>query len=58
MLYPGPYYQFFERYSDVDMQKAINAMEEVVEEEGPYDGVLGFSQVRNPDHKPTAITKK
>jgi len=27
------------------MQNAIAMMEEMAEEEGPYDGVLGFSQV-------------
>jgi hypothetical protein len=57
MVYPGPYYQFFEQFSDADMQKAINVVEEVVEEEGPYDGVLGFSQVRNPFYTPMAIKK-
>jgi len=27
------------------MQNTIAMMEEMAEEEGPYDGVLGFSQV-------------
>lgn len=44
-IYPGPYYSFFEQYSDADMQEAIKVVEEIVEEEDPYDGVLGFSQV-------------
>jgi hypothetical protein len=45
-VYPGPYYQFFDQYSGAAMQEAIKIVEEVVDEDGPYDGVVGFSQVR------------
>ncbi|KUJ13196.1 uncharacterized protein LY89DRAFT_687410 [Mollisia scopiformis] len=43
-LFPGPYYCFFDKYSEEEMQKAIEFVHEVVEEDGPYDCVMGFSQ--------------
>jgi thiaminase len=44
-VYPGPYYCFFNQYSSSEMQNAVDFIREVVEEDGPYDAVIGFSQV-------------
>ncbi len=46
-VYPGPYYCFFERCSAEEMKKAVNFVREVVDKDGPYDCVIGFSQVWN-----------
>ncbi|KAE8441695.1 hypothetical protein EG329_004568 [Mollisiaceae sp. DMI_Dod_QoI] len=43
-VYPGPYYCFFEKHSEEEMQKAIDFVREIVEEDGPYACVIGFSQ--------------
>ncbi|CZR50580.1 uncharacterized protein PAC_00454 [Phialocephala subalpina] len=43
-VYPGPYYCFFERYSEEYLQKVVDFVCGVVDEDGPYDGVIGFSQ--------------
>ena len=45
-IFPGPYYCFFEKYSKENMREAVEYVAEVVEEDGPYDLVIGFSQVR------------
>lgn len=44
-IYPAPYYCFFERHSEEEMQAAVEFVKEVVEEDGPYDMIMGFSQV-------------
>jgi len=41
-IYPGPYLQYASCAETVD--KAIAYLEEIMEEEGPFDGVIGFSQ--------------
>lgn len=43
-VYPGPYYCFFNQYSSSEIQSAVGFVREIVEEDGPYDAVIGFSQ--------------
>lgn len=43
-IYPGPNFCFFDRYTPKDMQDAVEYVDEVVKEDGPYDCVMGFSQ--------------
>lgn len=45
-VYPGPYHCFFETYTPDRMADAVDYVREIVEEEGPFDAVFGFSQVR------------
>lgn len=45
-VYPGPYYCYFPKYTPEAMDEAVQYVQEVVEEDGPYDCVIGFSQVR------------
>lgn len=45
-VYPGPYYCFFESYTPERMSDAVEYVREIVEDEGPFDAVMGFSQVR------------
>ncbi|VUC29983.1 unnamed protein product [Clonostachys rosea] len=40
----GPFYSHTRAYDPQSMQAAIEHLEEVIEESGPFDGVLGFSQ--------------
>lgn len=45
-VYPGPYYCFFESYTPDRMHDAVEYVREIVEDEGPFDAIIGFSQVR------------
>lgn len=47
-IFPGPYYCFFQQYSDLDMARAVKYVQEVVDEDGPYNCLIGFSQVLIP----------
>jgi hypothetical protein len=44
-IYPGPNYCFFDKYSPEQMQDALEYLDEIIAEDGPYDAVIGFSQV-------------
>ena len=44
-IYPGPYYCFFDAYTPEHMNDAIEHVREIVEEDGPYDAIIAFSQV-------------
>jgi hypothetical protein len=44
-VYPGPYYCFFDAYTPERMDDAIEHVREIVEEDGPYDAIIAFSQV-------------
>ena len=44
-IYPAPYYCFFESYTPERMSDAVSFVREIVEEDGPYDAIFGFSQV-------------
>ena len=47
-IYTGPYSCFFQQYSKASMQQAVEYVREVVDEDGPYDCIMGFSQVCGP----------
>ncbi|CAH0023140.1 unnamed protein product [Clonostachys rhizophaga] len=40
----GPFFSHMRAYDPQNMQAAIEHLEEVIDEMGPFDGVLGFSQ--------------
>ncbi|KAI1328523.1 DUF341 domain-containing protein [Xylariaceae sp. FL0255] len=40
----GPYYSHSQGYSPADISQAIQYLEEILEDEGPFDGIFGFSQ--------------
>ncbi|KAM7200795.1 Serine hydrolase (FSH1) domain containing protein [Rhypophila sp. PSN 637] len=41
---PGPFYSWYEALSSPQCQESHDAISETIEEEGPFDGVIGFSQ--------------
>lgn len=43
MAYPGPYLCYYDAPTPEAVQAAVDLVFEVVEEDGPYDAVLGFS---------------
>ena len=43
-FYPGPYYCYYNLPTHDLVQQAQSYIEEVIEDEGPFDGVIGFSQ--------------
>jgi hypothetical protein len=44
-VYPGPYHCFFDSYTPERMTDAIEHVREIIEEDGPYDAIIAFSQV-------------
>jgi len=42
-IYPGPYYTYFELPTKCQVQATLEFLEEFIEDEGPFDGVIGFS---------------
>lgn len=44
MFYPGPYYCFYELPIPEQVEAAFDLLTDVIEEEGPFDGIIGFSQ--------------
>lgn len=43
-LYPSPYLCWYEQGNPEDVQAAHDYLVSVIEEDGPYDGVIGFSE--------------
>jgi len=43
-LYPGPYLAWHTQYEPQHVQPVHDFLRTVIEEDGPYDGVIGFSQ--------------
>jgi len=43
-LYPGPYLTWFSRYEPERVNKVHDFLRSVMDEDGPYDGIIGFSQ--------------
>lgn len=41
---PGPYYSHTQGYSPQDISQAIGDLEDILENQGPFDGIFGFSQ--------------
>ncbi|KAH8885727.1 hypothetical protein GQ53DRAFT_728710 [Thozetella sp. PMI_491] len=44
LLHPGPYFAWHRRHFTKDIQAAHDYINSVIEEDGPYDGVIGYSQ--------------
>ncbi|KAL8758335.1 MAG: hypothetical protein Q9184_003956 [Pyrenodesmia sp. 2 TL-2023] len=40
----GPFFSHTQGYSPVDIAQAIGYLEDILEDEGPFDGIFGFSQ--------------
>lgn len=50
-VYPGPYLAFYpNKPTGTDIMDAYESVLEVIEKEGPFDGVIGFSQVNRSSH--------
>lgn len=43
-LYPSPYFCWYERGGPGEVKAALEFLVSVIEEDGPYDGVIGFSE--------------
>ncbi|EED15545.1 EF-hand calcium-binding domain protein [Talaromyces stipitatus ATCC 10500] len=43
-FYPPPYLCWHERYEPKDVQAVHDYINSVIEEDGPYDGIIGFSE--------------
>ena len=43
-FFPGPYFCYYDLPTDDLVRQAQVYIEEIIEEEGPFDGVIGFSQ--------------
>lgn len=43
-FYPGPYYSFYELPTKPQVAAALDLLDEAIDDEGPFDGVIGFSQ--------------
>ncbi|KAI1618128.1 serine hydrolase FSH [Exophiala viscosa] len=40
----GPFYCYYDAFDPANVKKALEMLDEVIEEEGPFDGIVGFSQ--------------
>ncbi|KJX98972.1 ef-hand calcium-binding domain protein [Zymoseptoria brevis] len=43
-IYPPPYLAFYKSPIPEDVADAVDLIESIIEDEGPFDGILGFSQ--------------
>ncbi|RMD42203.1 hypothetical protein DV735_g2934, partial [Chaetothyriales sp. CBS 134920] len=43
-IFPGPYYAFYPVPTAIDVELAHQYVAEIMEDEGPFDAVMGFSQ--------------
>lgn len=43
-FFPGPYYSYYVLPTPDEVQNAFDMIDEMIEEEGPFDAVIGFSQ--------------
>ncbi|EGP86305.1 unnamed protein product [Zymoseptoria tritici ST99CH_1A5] len=43
-IYPPPHFCFFDKYNPEELEEAVEYVREVVEADGPYDAIMGFSQ--------------
>jgi hypothetical protein len=44
-VYPGPYSCYYVEPSTKNLQDALDLVYHVMDEEGPFDAIMGFSQV-------------
>lgn len=43
-VFPGPFYCYYSKPTQEQLEAAYNLIHEVIDEDGPFDGVFGFSQ--------------
>ncbi|KAJ5272906.1 EF-hand calcium-binding domain protein [Penicillium angulare] len=43
-FYPGPYIGWFPTYEPASVKEIQDTIKEIIDEDGPYDGVIGFSE--------------
>jgi len=43
-LFPGPFYCYYNKPTAENLQAAYDLVLEIIEEEGPFEGIFGFSQ--------------
>jgi pimeloyl-ACP methyl ester carboxylesterase len=44
LLYSGPYLCYYDRHDTSSIRSALDVLQDIIEEDGPFDGVIGFSQ--------------
>ncbi|KAK5996869.1 Esterase alnB [Cladobotryum mycophilum] len=42
--YPGPFYSYTTGYSPKEIRDALDDLDDFIQENGPFDGIIGFSQ--------------
>ncbi|KAH5502667.1 hypothetical protein HBI38_184030 [Parastagonospora nodorum] len=42
--HPGPFFTFTQNYAPFHMARAVEYVEDLIAEEGPFEGIVGFSQ--------------
>jgi hypothetical protein len=43
-VFPAPYFVWHEKYDPQSVERVHHYLESVIEEDGPYDGIIGFSE--------------
>jgi pimeloyl-ACP methyl ester carboxylesterase len=43
-IYPGPFQCYYDRHETGGIRSALATLKEIIKEDGPFDGVIGFSQ--------------
>jgi hypothetical protein len=43
-VFPGPYFVWHQKYDPQSVEKVHGYLQSVIEEDGPYDGIIGFSE--------------
>lgn len=43
-VFPGPYFIWHQKYDPKSVESVHDYLESVIEEDGPYDGIIGFSE--------------
>jgi pimeloyl-ACP methyl ester carboxylesterase len=44
LLYPPPFLCYYDRHETASIHSALTVLGEIIEEDGPFDGIIGFSQ--------------
>ena len=55
-IYPGPYLCYYSIPTEANIQDVLDLVDDVVERQGPFDAIMGFSQVRLICQHTTATT--
>jgi hypothetical protein len=43
-VFPGPYFSWYQKYNPENVEKVHEYLQSVIDEDGPYDGIIGFSE--------------